>query len=269
LILTPAMIFEFSAISAPWSAKSEWRERLVTTEAAFPKKLPPDPIVFFAQSKEPFYAAELDAMWVSINHGVKTLNGYSGLFPPGFALQYGIDCSELPRRVLSYLAFIGHRGNKEAYLDLMRRVVPIGFVGCDQRWRTVPPTLTTTDREYSADEIRKLSLQYLGKSQQSGKWVIDLRIANSGDRPISAVSSLGKPIRLSWRFVDSAGEPSSGWDSRKDLPFDIGPNDDFNMKLIIDPKMEVKGGALQISLVQETVFWAHDIGIAPLTIPWH
>jgi hypothetical protein len=78
---------------------------------------------------------------------------------------------------------------------------------------------------------------------------------------------LGKPIRISWRFINSSGVPASGWDTRKDLPFYIGPNSSLNMRVFIDPNMEIKDGALQISLVQEGVFWGHDIGLAPLTIP--
>jgi len=175
----------------------------------------------------------------------------------------------LPRRVLSYLAFTGRRGDKEAYLNLLRRVVPIGFVGCDEGWLAAPPSISTTNREYSADEIRNLSFHYLGKAQHNGQWVVDINISNFNELPISAASSIGKPIRLSWRFLDSFGVPKSGWETRKDLPFDIGPKNSLKVMIPIDPRMEVTGGTLQISLVQEAVFWAHDIGLTPLTIPWN
>jgi hypothetical protein len=139
VVIIPTMIFEFSATSPPVSAKSEWRKRLAAKELLFPKQLRPDSIVFFAQSTGPFYADELDAMWVAINHGVPTLNGYSGFYPPGFAVQFGNDCSELPKRILSYLSFIGRQDDKEAYVSLMQRVAPIGFMGCDDKRLTVPP----------------------------------------------------------------------------------------------------------------------------------
>lgn len=44
-------------------------------------------------------------------------------------------------------------------------------------------------------------------------------------------------------------------------------NGSLNLKLTIDQNIDVKSGALQISLVQEGVFWAHDIGLVPPTIP--
>jgi len=53
-----------------------------------------------------------------------------------------------------------------------------------------------------------------------------------------------------------------------DLPFDVPAHGDIVVRIPVDPKMEVKGGALQVSLVQELVFWGHDIGIPPLAIAW-
>lgn len=267
-IVIPVMIFEFSATTPVLSTKREWRERLSENESAFPKQLPPDSIVFFAQSAGPFYATELDAMWVAIKHGVRTINGYSGMPPPNVSMDYKNDCTELPKRILSYLKFIGHQDDKSAYLDLMRRVVPIGFTGCDDQWLKSIPEISTTSRIYSPEEIRKLSFQYIGKVKYDNQWVVTLKFANAGNLPISAVSSLGKTVRLSWRFVDSAGNPASGWDTRKDLPFDIQPHSSLNINIPIAPKMEIKSGTLQITLVQEMVFWAHDIGFEPLTVPW-
>ena len=267
LIILPLMIFEFSGTSMGVSPKNEWRDRLVTNEAAIPKKFPNDSILFFAQSKGPWYGDEIDAMWVSLNHSVNTLNGYSGLFPPGYTGNYGNDCSELPRRVLSYLKFSSQEGDNEAYLTLIKKIVPIGFTGCDERWMNAAQSITVSNREYTADEISKLTFEYVGKLQSNGQWVIELKILNSGDQTIAAASSVDKPIRLSWRFIDSLGAPMSGWDTRKDIPFDIPENGSLNLKLTIDQNIDGKSKSLQISLVQEGVFWAHDIGLAPLTIP--
>jgi hypothetical protein len=46
--------------------------------------------LFFARGSGPSYAVQLDAMWVSIETGVPTLNGYSGFNPPGF-VEGGLD----------------------------------------------------------------------------------------------------------------------------------------------------------------------------------
>ena len=140
LMLIPLLILEFSATQAYVSSKEDWRGRLVADESAIPTVLPQRPVLFFAQSSGPFFADELDAMWVSLRHGYPTLNGYSGNFPPGYTTDYGDDCAELPRRLISYLQFNGALEDTKAYRSLAERVVPIGFTNCDPAWSTSSPT---------------------------------------------------------------------------------------------------------------------------------
>jgi hypothetical protein len=267
VVVLPLLIVEFSATSAPVSSKQEWRDRLSAKEVLLPKRLHQDSILFIAQWEGPPFADELDAMWLSISHGIKTLNGYSGLMPPNFSLKFGSDCEELPKRLISYLWFIGDGNDRKAYQNLMKRVVPIGFVGCNLGWFTVP-AISAIDRVYAADEIRKLTYQYQGKRQDAGQWIVNIKISNAGREPIAARSSVGKPIRLSWRFLDVNGVPKSGWNKRKDLNVDIPGNGSVSISIPVDRADEIEGGMLQISPVQELVFWAHDIGVPPLTIPW-
>lgn len=268
VIVIPAMIFEFSATSVSLSKKSVWRERVNVKEESFPNKLPIDPILFFAQSNGPFFADEIDAMWISLKHGVKTLNGYSGFLPSGLRYDFGNDCMEVPRRVSAYLLLFGHDTDQAAYVNLMRRIVPIGFKDCDEKWIQQHPPLTLKNRRpYSIEEFHNLSLHYLGKAVKNDKWTVEVKVVNASGLHF-ALYSVDSPIRLSWRFIDTAGKPVSGWDTRMDLPFDVGADSFLNCKLLIDPKMEIKGGSLQVSLVQEGLFWGHDIGIEPLMIPW-
>ena len=137
VIITPLVIFEAGLTSIPTSTKESWRNRYSDLNAiaasALSDKLPNDPILFFAQRAGPFYADELDAMWVSLKYGGKTLNGYSGSFPPGFNHAHGSDCAELPRRVIAYLNFIDAK-NLDVYRELMSRTVPVGFVNCNPAW---------------------------------------------------------------------------------------------------------------------------------------
>lgn len=268
-ILIVLMIVEFSAIFPGATAKAEWRKRVENTEAMLPENLAQDAILFFAQGDDPHYAKELDAMWVALNNNRSTMNGYSGLYPPGFAVVFGDDCTEVPKRILSYLDFAGQSGNKEAYLNLMKRIVPIGFSGCDQRWWSSIPPHTRAERIYTKEEIKHLSYEYLGQQKSAGLDYVMIRIVNKASQDFAASSSLKKPIRLSYRFIDADGNPSSGWDTRKDLPFDIPANGSLDVRMLIDPKSARGDEILQISMVQEYVFWAHDIGIAPLEVRWN
>jgi len=133
-ILVILMLGEFSATSLPAKAKKEWRDRLAAKAAMMPENVSRDHLVFFAQSAEPWHEEELDAMWVCLLRGVKTLNGYSGVFPRGYRLVYGKDCSEVPRRVAAYVKFVGHEKNPHVFWGLLGRVIPIGFENCPPEW---------------------------------------------------------------------------------------------------------------------------------------
>jgi hypothetical protein len=148
----------------------------------------------------------------------------------------------------------------------MQRVEPIGFVGCDPRWLTNPPPYTSTNRPYTADEFRRLSLHYVGREDHLGQSYAVVGIANSGNTHVSAVSSIGMPIRLSWRFIDEAGKPLSGWNSRQDLFADIPADGSLNLTIRIDSEMAAVAATMEVSIVQELAFWGHDIGISPLAI---
>ena len=138
-VALPLLLIEFSAIRAPVSTKISWNQRLNEKKLMIPKNLPKDPILFFAQfadlpSADLPFAEELDAMLISQTYNIPTLNGYSGYMPRYFNERYGKDCTEIPRRILAYLDFSNQLENSILYLNLMQRVVPIGFEKCNSRW---------------------------------------------------------------------------------------------------------------------------------------
>ncbi|WP_047549806.1 hypothetical protein [Methylotenera sp. G11] len=266
-VMVPLLVFEFAATAPVVSSKAEWRHRLEAREQAMPTGLPPGAILFYAQAGDIFYADEIDAMWVALNHGLPTLNGYSGLYPPGYSVEFGNDCAELPLRIRQYLGFTGQLDNKKAYQDLMHRIVPVGFTGCDADWLADRP-YTVASRAYSADELSRLSLEYARRGASAGKPYVHVTIKNSGQHSICAASAVNKPVRLSWRVIGADGKPLSGWDTRKSLPYDIPANGSVNVKIPVHAELAGRGRKLQISVVQEFVFWGHDIGIRPLELDW-
>ncbi|WDN90753.1 hypothetical protein BuS5_03724 [Desulfosarcina sp. BuS5] len=128
--------------------------------------------------------------------------------------------------------------------------------------------ITMSQREYTAKEFRHFRLNSGKILSEDDQLFVRVEIVNSGDMNFSALSIRGQPIRLSWRFLDKVGKPTTGWDPRKDLPFDIPANGELTMQIPIKHGTEIKGGTLQISIVQEGVFWGHDVGVEPLSIPW-
>ncbi len=268
VLILPLLIFESGMTAMSTSLKQAWRQRLLELESGFPKNLPTDAILFFAQRSGPFYADELDAMWVSYAHGVKTMNGFSGIHPPGpgYEIEYGRDCSVIPRRVVSYLAFAKKSDDTQAYRALMARIVPIGFEGCDPAWSMTLP-ISSIDRAYTPEEFRQLSYGSGAVRIGDNKLDVEVVIRNTGTLPFSANSHVGTPIRVAWRFLDAGGNPLSEWNARKSLPLDIPANGKLSVWIPVDLSKAANAISVQVSLVQRRVFWAHDIGMAPITIP--
>lgn len=248
--------------------KSEWRARIAREELRLPRDIPSDAILFFAQKEgaSTHHLDELDAMWVSMLHSRSTLNGYSGNFPPGHRLDFGSNCIEFPRRVIAYLNFTKQL-NGSKYSEMMHRVVPIGFENCQDDWLFVGPKITSSNKPYSDQEFKELSIQYLNGKRVNGGWLLTVDIKNNGTIPISGFSTSGHPINLSYRLLDKSGQAMGGWDPRYPLLVDIPAKGALNFQFEI-PIISPDPGFIEFSLVQEGVFWSHDVGVTPTRISW-
>lgn len=111
------------------SFKSEWRDRTKAIESILPSSMDPHQILFIAQSRQPAYADEIDAMWAASNRGMKTLNGYSGNLPPGFSAEYGTDCQEVSKRLTAYRTFHNKYSDLPSADAIASRLLLIGFTG--------------------------------------------------------------------------------------------------------------------------------------------
>lgn len=273
IVILPALLIELSASSMPTSPKTEWRERLKSKLSQIPQNLNQDSVLFIAapESDGWWYKPELDAMWIALKLGKKTMNGYSGNNPSqnGYGFQYGVDCSILPQRIMSYLDFAESRLlAKPSYQSLMSKVVPVGFVGCDPLWWSSPPQISTSDRVYSKEEFSKLSLKNAQVEKINDYSILKFDIINNSGENFSAKSGINKPIRISWRYLNNNCSPTTDWDTRKDIPFDIPSNGKLPMIITLDRSKLGDSCGIEISIVQEFVFWGHDIGIEPLLVKW-
>lgn len=111
------------------SYKLEWRDRMKVIESVLPNQINSDQILFIAQSTQPAFAAELDAMWAASNRGLRTLNGYSGNVPPGVSAEYGTDCKVIQSRLNTYSEFQTKHSQLPSVDNIANRLLPIGFNG--------------------------------------------------------------------------------------------------------------------------------------------
>lgn len=175
-LIAISLIYEFSSIHMVVSPKNEWIARFQNANALVPNNLPEKPILFFAQKELPvIYNDEIDAIWVSLKRGIPTLNGYTAFMPKFLSKEYGNDCTEIPRRILAYLFFINQIDNSEYYLQLMRRVVPIGFEGCQQKWWDKIPKYEIVTTNQDCMETFEIILKKTNLTQNSEKAKIYLK----------------------------------------------------------------------------------------------
>jgi hypothetical protein len=112
--------------------KAEAQARLDELTQQLPDALPANPILYVAENLEdPSYAPEIDAMLLSQQLGWPTLNGYSGNYPPDY--KTSTSCKQLPQLIMNYMDFAGIK-SEAFYLEMMKRVVPLGFTDCDPAW---------------------------------------------------------------------------------------------------------------------------------------
>ena len=127
--------------------------------------------------------------------------------------------------------------------------------------------ITMIDRPYSVEEFRHLSAHVARRYKRGEQTYVDLKIVNDGPQPMAATSSVGKPIRISWRFVDAHGASAEGWNTRQELPRDVPAQGELKVTISIDARKETAGGFLEFGLLQEGVFWGHDAGLVDATLP--
>jgi hypothetical protein len=107
--------------SQPSYDKLATRERLVSLERALPRDID----AFFyspVRPVRPFWESQLDAMWVQLETGIPTINGYSCSFPPLFkpllnpAIVSGADEERVGAALDAWIAHYGLRRERVFWL---------------------------------------------------------------------------------------------------------------------------------------------------------
>jgi hypothetical protein len=112
--------------------KADAQSRLDKLAQQIPAIVPANPVLYVEENLQyPSYATEIDAMLLSQELGWSTLNGYSGNYPPGY--KSSISCKQLPELIKNYMDYAGIT-SESFYLEMMKRVVPLGFEDCDPSW---------------------------------------------------------------------------------------------------------------------------------------
>jgi hypothetical protein len=265
------LFIDFSATSMYTSPKITWNKQLQAKIAEVPVGIPKDSILFFASTTASDWSfnPEIDSMWAGMVSGHKVMNGYSGGHPQysAFGYQYAFDCSIVPQRIAAYVDFARNTLHKDAdYKSLMAKVIPVGFMGCETDWWNSMPSISTADRVYTREEFGRLRLQSPTILEGNGKTMVEFDIVNPSKTLFAANSTRNRPIRISWRYLNANCQPTTGWDLRKNLAFDIPPLGSMRMRVALDSPTLDEHCGVEVSIVQELEFWGHDVGVAPLLV---
>jgi len=140
----------------------------------------------------------------------------------------------------------------------------------DYWWSVSPSSLLARHRQYTPDEVRNIVLAYEGATRQGdGSWEVSLRVSNrNGATGLNTHGRLYAPLALSWRVVPDPADGSVGWNPRAALPA-LAPGNEGQLRVVLGADMAPGDNRwLQFSVVQEGVFWAHVVGVPPLTVGW-
>ncbi|WP_429243473.1 hypothetical protein [Luteibacter sp. 621] len=153
-----------------------------------------------------------------------------------------------------------------------RGELPFEGATAGQYWRSVVPTSLFHHRkmEYTKTDIQQVRLGFDSAERLAdGQWEVRISIKNGNRKtPILGKGSGLPPLRASWRVVSARADVHQGWDPRLEIP-ELEPGQGaVIVARVPGPAEPGSDQHLQFSLVQEGVFWAHDIGVAPLDIPW-
>lgn len=123
------------------------------------------------------------------------------------------------------------------------------------------------ERSYTAEELKGLNLEFVRKEFKGSQESIVIRLKNNQDFPILAASAVGTPIRIAWRYMDQSRRSQDYSDYlRKDLAFDIDPQGSLDISIPLMGDKISEGKILEISWVQDGVFWMTASDKHPLTI---
>lgn len=233
-----------------------WRERQHVLQSMWPAGTPRDSILLVTKRmSEPRHFAELDGVIFAQDHGLDTLNGYSGNFPPGYLEPF--PCLTTDFRVRSYLRFSRQpQSAADGYLSRLK-VLPLE--------RCEGPVMLPFYGKVDRDVVSQLRLSVAGLDVHGGSAKARIRLENPSNGTFNTLSGDGNSVFVSWRFVPvGTFETSSAqvpWDTRGDLQWTLRPGEAresaFDVTLPTEPGRYV----FQASLVQESVAWLHDLGM--------
>ncbi len=229
---------------------AQWQQRQVAFAARVPASARQGDVLFADRSAEAPYLDDLDAMIYAQDHGMFSVNGYSGYVPKGAGVSGPCESPEGFARAFGAVNGLA----APAIETLSHRLVLVPLGDCSGG------RMSRMSGRVASGVAEHLRLDITGTTIQPGQVAFTLTLANGSDGVLSTREVLGRDVLLSWRFIpDGRDERAVDWDARQALVLELAPGDQAELHV----KAPVASGSytLEASLVQETMFWFHDEGM--------
>jgi hypothetical protein len=254
-LIAALLVAENATITHFVATRHDWQARMTQIAAELPQTIPPAPILLLAPERgdKPSWPRQLDAMLFAQDHGWPTMNGYSGNVPAGYPIP-GL-CEYVALALTRALVFRG-RYSEQNYADLASHVMRVGYPPCGDASPPRDPHMTTFTGPVSVELMANVALRIDSLQVRDGRVVVAASVVNGSSITLAAISTSATPIRLSARFTDALAPPTDlkdgpGWDSRKDIVFDILPGASQRIEIGIDPPARPGRYRVAVSMVQD------------------
>lgn len=242
---------------------AEWQAREHSVLTRVPEDIAQDSVLMVngREDEDRFLRIELDGMIAAQTLGIATLNGYSGSFPPGWSAAR--VCVAPVNRLLGYANF--HGLPRSSIEGIAARVIEVQLGDCPHEPRIgfygkVDPEI-----------ISHLSLKVLDAEVRETTVAGHLQVTNTSTQTLYTYTLSGQPVRLSWRLVSpslaetSLSQPT--WDpNRLELTgWQLGASQSriLAFEVPLTAPLPVR---LEFSMVQDLVYWFHNLGMVPAAV---
>lgn len=215
-----------------------------------------------ADARSPFWEVHLDAMLAAQDAGIPTISGYSGVFPAYYDISMNFaDLWALDR-------WIAHSNRKWEGRERVYPQLPgddlfegLVIIGGPRGERSDPGFMEAPlpEDEFRAGIFPEKDF-ISGIPRGTSRFAVDVRNESSINW-----GSIGKPdgtyeFTLRWRWLSEEGEPLTGFDSIKNIRYDIGPGESREFNVAVRLPEERGEYLLEFDLFQEQVSRFGDMG---------
>ena len=208
-----------------------------------------DAFFYYTFNNRPFYTNHIAAMFASLETGIPTFNGYSGLIPDNYGNMLKM---ESPNSIHRYLRLLK---NKESLKNKRINIIS----EYDEISEEID-TKSLNEKEYSpqkkplSDFDYELRFPSAPKVYKEGSALLKVVFINQSKEIFHANYQGKYGLALSYRIT-----PNQKWNNRVFLPKDVHPGEKVTFYLKIKG-ITVGVNTIEFSMVQELVCWFHDKG---------